>query len=250
LPIKSKIEESTSVGIDLGIKDFATLSNGEKISNPKFLGSKLERLKALQQRASKKKKGSNNRKKANFKIAKLYEKVTNQRVDFLQKTSTKLIRENQTIILEDLNIAGMMKNHCLARAISDVSWSKFIEMLKYKSEWYGKNLVQIGRFEPSSKMCSCCGTINKNLKLSDRNWTCMSCFATHDRDINAAINIKKFGLIGVFNAPGKASLSYGKNQILSRPGSPEELVEMPKRAAPKVRKNKDRGDKKLLTKVN
>jgi len=250
LPIKQPINETTSIGIDLGIKDFAILSNREKISNPKFLGSKLQRLKVLQRRASKKKKkGSNNRKKANLKVAKLYEKVTNQRADFLHKTSTKLIRENQTIILEDLNIAGMMKNHCLARVISDVSWAKFITMLQYKSEWYGKNLVQIGRFEPSSKMCSCCGTINRDLTLKNRFWTCEGCKAEHDRDVNAAINIKKFGLIGALCAPGAASPNYGKNQILSRPERSAELVEMPEGAAPKVRENKDRGDNKLLTKV-
>lgn len=195
LPVKAEVNSLTAVGIDLGIKDFAILSNGEKIANPKYLKKSLQRIKVLQRRASKKTKGSNNRKKANLKVARAYEKVTNQRADFLQKTSTKIIRENQTIILEDLNVSGMMKNHKLAQAVSDVSWSEFIRMLTYKSEWNGKNIIQIGRFEPSSKLCSECGWKNKELTLADREWSCKECGVVHDRDVNAAINIKKFGLI-------------------------------------------------------
>ena len=132
-----------------------------RIANPKYLRKSLDRLKVLQQRASKKQKGSNNRKKANLKVAKLYERITNQRKDFLQKLSTKIISENQTVILETLNVAGMIRNHCLAQAISDVSWSEFVRQLEYKAEWQGKNIIRIGRFEASSKTCSCCGSINK-----------------------------------------------------------------------------------------
>ncbi len=185
-----KIEES--IGIDLGIKTFATLSDGMEIDNPKYLKNNLDRLKILQRRASKKKLGSCNRKKANLKVSVLHEKIANQRQDFLHKLSTRLIRENQTICLEDLNIKGMMKNHNLAQSISDVSWSEFNRQLEYKAEWHGKNILRIGRFEPSSKVCSECGYKNKELKLSDRTWICTICNKDHDRDINAAKNIKDF----------------------------------------------------------
>jgi len=194
IPKKSKIKEKTSLGIDLGIKHFLITSNGDKIDNPKFLAKDLKKLKVLQRRASKKVKGSNSRRKANLKVARTHEKITNKRTDFLHKLSTRLIRENQTICLEDLAVSNMIKNHKLARSISDVSWSNFVSMLQYKSEWYGTNIVFIGRFDPSSKLCSSCGTINKNLVLSDRDWICEKCKTTHDRDINAAINIKSFAL--------------------------------------------------------
>ena len=195
LPTKAPIDPATSVGIDLGIKDFAILSTGEKVPNPKYLRKSLDRLKVLQQRASKKQKGSNNRKKAQLKVAKLYERITNQRKDFLQKLSTKIISENQTVILETLNVAGMLKLHSLAGSIQDASWSEFVRQLEYKAEWQGKNIIRIGRFEASSKTCSCCGSINQDLTLADREWTCTSCHTHHDRDVNAATNIKKFGLI-------------------------------------------------------
>lgn len=190
VPSKPVPKTDQAVGIDLGIKTFATLSNGEVIENPKFLKKDLQRLKVLQRRASKKKKGSANRRKANLRVALLHEKIANRRLDFLHKVTTKLVRENQTICLEDLNVQGMLKNHKLAQSISDVSWSKFNELLKYKAEWYGVNIKRIGRFEPSSKMCPC-GKIHKDLKLSDRVWTC-ECGKTLDRDLNAAENVKKF----------------------------------------------------------
>jgi putative transposase len=195
LPPKPPVEENSSIGIDLGIRDFLITSNGKKAPNPKYQGQELQRLKVLQSRASKKQKGSSNRRKFNLRVAKLFEKISNQRSDFLHKTSTKLIRENQTICLEDLAVKNMMQNHKLARSIGDCSWSMFVEMLKYKSDWYGKNLVQIGRFEPSSKTCSVCGNIKQNLELKDREWVCSSCNTKHDRDINAAVNIKKFGIV-------------------------------------------------------
>ena len=192
-PVKKPIEEKNSIGVDLGIKDFLVTSEGEVIENPKFLRNSIERLKVLQRRASKKQKGSSNRKKTNKRVAVLHEKITNQRKDFLHKTSTKLIRENQTICLENLGISNMMKNHCLAQAISDVSWSEFNRMIEYKSEWYGVNVLRIGRFVPSSKTCEC-GVINKDLKLSDRVWECNSCGRVNERDGLAARNIKKFAL--------------------------------------------------------
>lgn len=194
LPKKKPVKPRTSVGIDVGIKHFATLSTGEKIDNPKHLKTYEPRLKVLQKRLSRKVKGSCNREKARVRVAKLHELIANQRKDFLHKVSTKIIRENQTVIIEDLHVKGMLKNHCLAKAISDCGWSQFKEFLRYKSEWYGKNLIEIGRFEPSSKLCSC-GVINQQLKLSDREWVCNSCNTKHDRDTLAAQNIKKFGFI-------------------------------------------------------
>ena len=205
-PIKEPFGYDTTIGIDVGIKDFATMSDGTKIDNPKFLKSSLQRLKVLQRRVSRKKKGSKNRDKAKYQVAKQHEMITNQRKDFLQKLTTKLVSENQAIAVETLNVTGMMKNHNLAQAIGDVSWSEFFRQLEYKCEWYGKTLLRIGRFEPSSKICNVCGSINRDLKLSDREWTCAGCGTRHDRDVNAAINIKKFALqdqnlIGVV-APG------------------------------------------------
>jgi len=190
-----KIYEKNTLGIDLGIKDFATLSSGVRIENPKYLKVSENRLKVLQRRLSKKQKGSKNRIKARLKVAKCHNKIRNQRINFLHNLTTKLVRDNQTntYAIENLNIKGMMKNHCLAKAISDVSWGEFVRQMDYKCKWSGKNLLKIGRFEPSSKMCSC-GEINHKLTLADREWTCLKCGTTHDRDILAANNIKKFAL--------------------------------------------------------
>ena len=186
---KKKITRKSTVGVDLGIKDFLITSDGEVISNPKFLKKSLGRLKYTQSKYSK-----NKGKRTRKKLARLHEKVANQRLDFLHKVSTKLIRDNQTIALETLNIEGMVKNHSLAQSIADVSWGTFTRMLKYKAEWYGVNISRSGTFEPSSKTCSDCGYIHKELELSDREWTCVECGVNHDRDINAALNIKNFAL--------------------------------------------------------
>ena len=194
IPKKAPIKENTTIGIDLGIKDFAITSEGEVFDNPKYLRSSIKRLKVLQRRASKKQKGSANRKKANLKVAILYENITNQRKDFQHKLSKQLIESQDTIALETLKISNMVKNHNLAQAITDVSWYSFTEMLKYKADWYGKNILRVGTFFPSSKMCSSCGYINNNLQLSDRNWNCPICSKEHERDVNAAINIKQFAL--------------------------------------------------------
>jgi putative transposase len=190
---KAEIKSETAVGIDLGIKDFATLSSGEVIANPKHLKSKEIKLAKHQKRLARKKKGSKRRELQKKRVAKIYEKITNERNDFLHKTSKKIVQEFDTVIIENLNVKGMTKNHCLAKAISDCSWGTFTNMLEYKCNWYGKNLVKIGRFEPSSRLCTC-GVINKDLKLSDRVWTCQACNTTHDRDALASQNIKKFGL--------------------------------------------------------
>jgi putative transposase len=193
LPTKHEVKEESTIGIDLGITHFLTTSTGIKVENPRHLKKLLIRLKVLQQRLSKKVKGSNNRNKARLLVALQHEKIANKRKDFLNKLSHKIISENKTICIEDLNVAGMLRNNCLAQAISDVSWSEFVRQLNYKALWNGKNVLTIGRFEPSSKLCSC-GVKNEDLKLSDRVWTCQSCYATHDRDILAANNIKKFAL--------------------------------------------------------
>lgn len=194
-PSKIGIDIKTTIGIDLGIKSFAVFSDGHKIESPKIFKKNLLKLSILQSRLSKKIKGSSNRNKARIKVAKQYEKIKNSRKDFLQKLSTKIINDSQvnTICLETLDIKKMLKEKKLSRDISDASWAEFSRMLEYKADWCGKNILKIGKFEPSSKMCSC-GHINNNLKLSDRIWTCTKCQTTHDRDILAANNIKNIAL--------------------------------------------------------
>lgn len=186
---KKEIKENTTIGIDLGIKTFLVSSDGEYFENPKYLRESLSKLKYLQRKFSNKK-----GKKTKNKLAKLHEKVANQRKDFLHKTSSELIKKHDTICIEDLNIKGMLENHKLALSIQDSGWGMFVEMLEYKSEWRGKNILKIGRFEPSSKLCNHCGRINKELTLKDREWTCKGCGSVLDRDINASINIKNFAL--------------------------------------------------------
>ena len=192
---KEEIKAETTVGIDLGLKDFAILSDGRKIANPGYLKNNLKKLAVLQKRLSRKQKGSSSRNKARIKVARQHEKISNMRKDFLHKLTYQLTHENQvsTICIEDLAVSNMIKNHKLARSISDVSWANFRTLLEYKCDLYGKNLLVIGRFEPSSKMCTC-GYINKELTLADREWTCPICETHHDRDILAANNIKKFAL--------------------------------------------------------
>lgn len=187
-PAKPKITEANTVGVDLGIKDFAITSNGEKFANPKFLKRSISKLKFVHRKYSK-----YNGNRTRQKLALIHEKVANQRSNFLHQITKKLVVENQTIALEDLNVSGMMKNHKLAQSIQDVSWGKFGELINYKAEWYGSNIIKIGRFEPSSRM-SDCGQVNKELTLKDRVWTCKHCGNTYDRDIQAAKNIKKFAL--------------------------------------------------------
>jgi putative transposase len=190
-PEKISISEKQAIGIDLGIKSFLVTSDGLVIDNPKYLRKSLRTLKIRQKKLSKKVKDSNNRNKYVRVISSTHEKITNKRNCFLHRTSKFLIDNYDTFCLETLNVSGMIKNHNLAQSISDVSWSEFNRMLEYKAEWYGKNILRCGQFEPSSKMCSC-GYINSDLKLSDRVWVCSECGTKHDRDFNAANNIKKF----------------------------------------------------------
>jgi putative transposase len=187
LPLCDKV-----LGIDLGIETFATLSTGEKVKMPD-LKPHHKKLKKLQKKHSKKKNGSKNKNKARLKVARQYEKITNIREDFHHKLSTRIINENQVIVLEDLNVSGMVRNRKLARAISQQGWSQFVSFLKYKATMYGRELVQVDRFYPSSKTCSSCGTIQSSLPLNIREWTCDACGTIHDRDINAAKNLMALG---------------------------------------------------------
>ena len=186
-------DNGQSIGIDLGIIDFATFSTGEKVKAPKPLKKNLRKLAQAQRKLGRRKKGSKRRELARKKVAKVYVKISDIRKDFLHKLSTRIIRENQTIVLEDLNVSGMMKNRKLSRAISDLGWRSFRTMLEAKSEIYGRDFRVISRWEPTSQKCSCCGQIGDKKELSVREWTCLFCSSVNDRDINAAINIKVAG---------------------------------------------------------
>lgn len=223
LPAKPAVHPQTTIGIDVGVKNIVTFSDGTTIANPRNFFKYEERLALLQQRLSRrdknrypdeKDKSSRRRRKAQMAVAKMHQKIQNTRSNLLQKITSKIISENQTIIIEDLNIKGMTAT-CkpkpnedntgflpngqaaksgLNKSILDVGLGKFFDMLEYKAEWHGKNLIKIGRFEPSSKLCSNCKHKNADLKLKDRVWTCVNCGTEHDRDVNAAVNIKEIGL--------------------------------------------------------
>jgi len=210
IPEKFKIEKERTVGIDLGLKDLAILSDGTRFENPKTLKKHLKKLKKLCKIHSNKQKGSKNREKARIKLVRAYELVSNIRKDYLHKLTRKLI-DNQdytSYVLEDLSISNMMKNHKLAQTIQDVGWYTFKTMLEYKANWAGKNILTIGRFEPSSKTCSACGYIKKDLTLKDRTWKCV-CGQEHDRDVNAAKNIKHFAFCKQNTSSKKEFLARG-----------------------------------------
>lgn len=189
----TKLEKS--IGIDLGIKDLLITSDGEKFDNLKLIKKYEDKLTKEQRKLAHKQKGSKNREKQRIRVAKIHEKIANARNDYLHKISHKLISENQVIVSEDLSVSNMVKNHKLAKAISDCGWYELTRQLQYKSEWYGRNYIKIGRFVPSSQTCHVCGYQNKETRgLSVRKWTCPQCGTEHDRDINAAINILHEGL--------------------------------------------------------
>jgi putative transposase len=195
-PVSRIPDIEKAIGIDLGIKEFAILSTGEKIENPKHYIKSQKRLKRLSRKHSRKIKGSNNRNKSCKKLSKFHNHVSNQRKDFHHKLSHKIVNDNQIdiICLENLNVKGMVRNHKLSRSISDAGWSQFKIFLKYKAERIGKIVIEIGRFEASSQLCNVCGYKNKELTLSAREWICPICGTIHDRDINAAINVRNIGI--------------------------------------------------------
>ena len=187
-------ECSNKIGVDLGITSLVALSTGEKIANPKSFNAKRRKLKKAQKVLSRKQKGSNNRYKARLKVAKVHQEISDARKDFLHKLTTRLVRENQTIAVEDLAVKNMIKNQKLALSISDASWGELIRQLEYKCDWYGRTLVKIDRWFPSSKRCGNCGNIVEKLPFNIREWDCPKCGTHHDRDVNAAKNILAAGL--------------------------------------------------------
>jgi putative transposase len=193
VPEKQYAPSKKEIGIDVGLKSFAVDSDGKVTDNPKYLDRVQRKLRIKQRTLSRRKKGSTRRSRACKQVTNIHEKVRNQRKDFLHKLSSNYVKNNQKIYVENLNVKGMVRNHNLSRSISDAGWSTFISMLEYKAEEAGRQVVKIPRFEPSSKTCSVCGSINDNLKLSDRQWICENCGTLHDRDFNAAKNILMVG---------------------------------------------------------
>jgi putative transposase len=216
LPVINK-----QIGLDLGLKSMVITSDGHTYGNPKFFHKDEKKLARAQRRLSKKQKGSKNRTKARHKVTRLHARIRDRRRDYQQKLSTKLIRENQTICVESLQVKHMVKNHCLAKAISDVGWSEFVRQLEYKAVWYGRTLVKIDKWYPSSKRCFDCGHLLDSLTLDVRSWTCPECGTVHDRDINAAQNILAAGLAvtacGESVRPGAVKAKPGKTPRSRKP---------------------------------
>jgi putative transposase len=211
LPVVSK-----SIGLDLGLKSMVMTSDGHTYGNPKFFARDEKKLAKAQRRHAKKQKGSQNRRKARLKVARIHARIADRRRDYQHQLSTKIIRENHVVCLESLSVKNMVQNHSLAKAISDVGWSEFVRQLEYKAEWYGRTLVKIDKWYPSSKRCFACGHMLDSLTLDIRFWTCPECGVSHDRDINAAKNIHAVGLT-VFEACGEA---VRPGAVKTKPGKP------------------------------
>jgi len=186
--------KNLNLGVDVGVKTFIVSSEGQEYENLKFKSSQKKKIKKFQRELSRRVKGSKNRDKTRLKLAKIFEKINNKKEFYLHSVVNQLLNDSQVISVEDLNVSGMLKNHKLAGAIQETSFYRFKEILKYKAEWYGRNVVEVSQWFPSSKLCNVCGYKNKELTLSDREWICPECGSNHDRDLNAAINIKNEGL--------------------------------------------------------
>lgn len=222
-----------AVGIDLGLSDYMVDDQGNRTKPAQPLKKALSKLAKEQKRLARKKKGGKNREKARRKVARLHAKVRRIRLDFLHKLSSKLITENQVICVETLKSAGMMKNRRMARSIADAAWSEFVRQLEYKAAWRGRTVVRISQWEPSSKTCSCCGHRLKELDLKVRMWTCPSCSAVHDRDVNAAINIRVAGLAILAERPNAcgADARRGGHAVISRSATKQEAPQQAALAA-------------------
>ncbi len=232
---KPLLETGHAAGVDLGVKDVAVTSDGEKIANPRHLERKARNLARYQRRLARRRKGSANRAKARAKVARAHRKVRDARRDFLHRASTRLVRSADMIVIEDLNVSGMVRNRRLARAISDCGWGEFRRQLEYKCERAGRELVVIDRWYPSSKTCSACGHLLAGLSLSTRHWTCPGCRARHDRDINAAKNILAAGLAVARGSPGDACGADVRHPGSSRVQSALKQEPQPARAGIPVR---------------
>jgi putative transposase len=219
-----------AVGVDLGVKDFAVTSDARRIANPRHLQRRARNLTRYQRRLARCQQGSRNRRKATAKVARAHRKVRNARQDFLHRASTRLVQQNDIIVIEDLNVAGMVRNRRLARAISDCGWGEFRRQLTYKCQRYGRELIVTGRWYPSSKTCSACGHLLAQVPLATRHWTCPSCRTRHDRDINAAKNILAAGLAVARDSPGDACGGDVRHSGSSRMQSPTKQETQPVRA--------------------
>src|SRR5713226_6031610 len=218
LPVVNK-----QVGLDLGLKSMVITSDGHTSGNPKFFAQDEKKLAKAQRRHARAKKGGKNRRKAQLKVARIHARIADRRKDYQHKLSTQIIRENQVVCVESLSVKNMVQNHSLAKAISDVGWSEFVRQLEYKAKWYGRMLVRIDKFYPSSKRCCACGHILESLPLDIRFWTCSECGAVHDRDLNAAKNVLAAGLAvsasGEMVRPGRAKARTGTSQRKRKPHS-------------------------------
>lgn len=214
IPALPKVQ--SQVGLDLGLKSMVILSTGEQVGNPKYFAKHEKQLVQVQRQLSKKTKGSKNRAKARLKVARLHTRIADRRRDYQHKLSTRIMRENQTVCIESLSVKNMVKNHSLAKAISDVGWGEFVRQLEYKAAWYGRTLIKIDKFYPSSKRCSQCGHVLASLDLDTRFWLCPECHSFHDRDVNAAKNVLAAGLAvsacGEAVRPGRAHARSGRTR--------------------------------------